>query len=39
MTGAYEVTEGGHANGANLNEKARTQALEWTYFHRHLMGE
>ena len=35
----YEVTEGGHADGANLKEKARTEALEWTYFHRKLDGE
>jgi prolyl oligopeptidase len=28
----YEVTEGGHGAGANLQEKARTTALEMTYF-------
>jgi len=28
----YEVIEGGHAAGANLKERARTSALEWTYF-------
>jgi prolyl oligopeptidase len=28
----YEVIEGGHASGANLKERARTDALEWTYF-------
>jgi prolyl oligopeptidase len=33
----YEETEGGHAAGANLKEKARTTALEMTYFTRKLM--
>lgn len=33
----YEVTEGGHGSGANLEEKARTTALEMTYFTRKLM--
>jgi prolyl oligopeptidase len=33
----YEVTEGGHGSGANLKEKARTTALELTYFSRKLM--
>ena len=33
----YEVTEGGHGAGANLKEKARTTALEMTYFSRKLM--
>ena len=33
----YEVTEGGHGSGANLKEKARTTALEMTYFTRKLM--
>jgi prolyl oligopeptidase len=33
----YEVTEGGHGAGANLVEKARTSALEYTYFSRKLM--
>ncbi len=28
----YEVTEGGHGAGANLKERARTTALEYTYF-------
>jgi prolyl oligopeptidase len=32
----YEVTEGGHGAGANLKERARTNALEWTYFTRKL---
>jgi prolyl oligopeptidase len=32
----YEVTEGGHGSGANLKEKARTTALEYTYFIRKL---
>jgi prolyl oligopeptidase len=33
----YEVTEGGHGSGANLEEKARTTAREMTYFARKLM--
>lgn len=33
----YEVTEGGHGAGANLQEKAHTSALEFTYFARKLM--
>jgi prolyl oligopeptidase len=33
----YEVTEGGHGSGANLEEKAHTTALEMTYFTRKLM--
>ncbi len=33
----YEVTEGGHGSGANLREKAKTTALEMTYFTRKLM--
>jgi prolyl oligopeptidase len=33
----YEVPEGGHGSGANLEEKARTTALEMTYFTRKLM--
>jgi prolyl oligopeptidase len=33
----YEVTEGGHGSGANLREKAHTNALEFTYFIRKLM--
>ena len=33
----YEVTEGGHGAGANLQETARTNALEWTYFTRKLV--
>lgn len=28
----YEVTEGGHGAGANLEERAKTEALEYTYF-------
>jgi prolyl oligopeptidase len=28
----YEVTEGGHAPGANLKEDSKTQALQYTYF-------
>jgi prolyl oligopeptidase len=32
----YEETEGGHSAGANLKEKARTNALELTYFARQL---
>jgi prolyl oligopeptidase len=33
----YEVTEGGHGSGANLDERAHTSALEYTYFARRLM--
>jgi len=33
----YEVIEGGHGAGANLNEDAHTNALEWTYFTKKLM--
>jgi prolyl oligopeptidase len=33
----YEVTEGGHGAGANLKEKARTTAMEITYFSHKLM--
>ncbi len=33
----YEVSEGGHGAGANLNEQAHTDALEWTYFTKKLM--
>jgi prolyl oligopeptidase len=33
----YEVTEGGHGAGANLQERARTSALQWTYFTMKLM--
>jgi prolyl oligopeptidase len=33
----YEVTEGGHGSGANLNERAFTSALEMTYLIRKLM--
>jgi prolyl oligopeptidase len=33
----YEVTEGGHGSGANLKERAKTTALEITYFTRKLM--
>ena len=33
----YEVTEGGHGSGANLEEKAHTIALEMTYFARKLI--
>lgn len=33
----YEVTEGGHAAGANLREQAHTRALEMAYFTRQLM--
>jgi prolyl oligopeptidase len=35
----YEVVEGGHGAGANLRETARTNAFEWTYFNRKLVGE
>jgi prolyl oligopeptidase len=33
----YEVIEGGHGAGANLREKAHTNALEFIYFIRKLM--
>jgi prolyl oligopeptidase len=33
----YEVIEGGHGSGANLQERAFTSALEMTYFIRKLM--
>jgi len=33
----YEVTEGGHSSGANLQERAFTSALEMTYMIRKLM--
>jgi prolyl oligopeptidase len=33
----YEVIEGGHGSGANLEERAHTSALEFTYFARTLM--
>ena len=33
----YEATEGGHGSGANIDESARTTALEYTYFQRQLM--
>ncbi len=32
----YEVTEGGHASGANIKERSFTTALEFTYFTRKL---
>ncbi|NJL18402.1 MAG: S9 family peptidase [Nitrospira sp.] len=34
----YEVTEGGHGSGANLQQSARTTALQYTYFARRLLG-
>ncbi len=33
----FEVVEGGHGAGANLEERAHTTALEMTYFTRQLM--
>jgi prolyl oligopeptidase len=33
----YELTEGGHGTGANLKEKAHTQALEVTYLMQKIM--
>ena len=33
----YEVTEGGHGAGAKLEERAKTTALEMTYFSRKLI--
>jgi prolyl oligopeptidase len=35
----YEVTEGGHAAGANLKESAHTAALEMVYLTRQLMDD
>jgi prolyl oligopeptidase len=35
----YEVTEGGHAAGANLKESAHTAALEMVYLSRQLMDD
>jgi prolyl oligopeptidase len=34
----YENMEGGHSAGANLNQVALTEALEYTYLSRRLMG-
>ena len=34
----YEVTEGGHGAGANIEQRVQTTALEFTYFMRQLMG-
>jgi prolyl oligopeptidase len=34
----YEASEGGHGSGANIDERANTSALEYTYFMRQLMG-
>jgi prolyl oligopeptidase len=33
----YEVIEGGHGSGANIKERAFTDALQFTYFTRKLM--
>jgi prolyl oligopeptidase len=33
----YEATAGGHGSGTNIDEKAHTTALEYTYFMRQLM--
>ncbi|WP_378733389.1 prolyl oligopeptidase family protein [Nocardia brasiliensis] len=33
----YEADQGGHGSGTNIDEKARTSALEYTYFMRRLM--
>ena len=35
----YEVIEGGHGAGANLKERAHTNALEYVYFSRQLMDK
>lgn len=35
----YEVIEGGHGAGANIEERAHTSALEYTYFARQLMDQ
>ncbi len=34
----YEVIEGGHGAGANIEQRVQTTALEFTYFTRQLMG-
>jgi len=34
-----EITEGGHGAGAGLKEKAKTNAVQYTYLSRKLMGE
>jgi len=33
----YEVIEGGHGSGANIEQRAHTDALEFTYLARQLM--
>ena len=33
----YENTDGGHAASANLSERAKRQALEFTYLSQRLM--
>ncbi|MDT5091828.1 MAG: prolyl oligopeptidase [Mycobacterium sp.] len=33
----YELTQGGHGSGTNIDEEAKTTALEYTYFQRQLM--
>ncbi|MEP6733468.1 MAG: prolyl oligopeptidase family serine peptidase, partial [bacterium] len=33
----YEVIEGGHGSGANIEQQAHTEAMEFTYFARQLM--
>ena len=35
----YEVIEGGHGAGANIEQRAHTTALEFTYFSRQLIDE
>lgn len=35
----YEVIEGGHGAGANIEQRAHTSALEFTYFSRQLMDD
>ena len=35
----YEVIEGGHGAGANIEQRAHTSALEYTYFARQLMDQ
>ena len=35
----YEVIEGGHGSGANIEQRAHTSALEYTYFARQLMND
>ena len=35
----FEVIEGGHGSGANIEQQVHTTALEYTYFAKQLMDE